>query len=383
MSIQAINSVNCHKVSKNTNFKSAYVTLSEKNLGRHIDENVVDKYNDYLYNIVKVQADRKFDKYADNTDFWVLAAGEGSRFRPVAQAFEKKTGVPANKISLPVKLEDGHDIHMLDWAMAMATPFADGKMISKIAKDKSGSFGDIVAHNKKVLENGGELRDTIVCCGDNVFGVKKGELNNFMVDLIENPDKQLGLVGVKKSPEVVAKRFGVLKTAPIEGREDVVSLTGFSEKPPLEEAKTYALADGNCIANTGMFIIKKEAMETLMSELEKNPDLIKKDDVEKYDFANAVKWVQKTFGPEASDVKLVDTWEDVGEPKALYSFYKQLQEGKFMGEFGQYGKVIQNSMLKNYSELGLLNLSNKYDSVYAATVEDVIKAEEVDGVRIL
>lgn len=383
MNVTGISNVNCHKV-RNTNFKSAYVTLSEKNLGEHINNNVVDKYNDYLYTIVKSQSDPKFENYKDNTDFWVLGAGAGSRFVPVADAYEHKTGIPANKISLPVKMTDGHNIHMLDWAMAMATPFADGKIESKIAKEKSGSFGDIYKHNREVLDRGGELKDTIVCCGDNVFGAKKGELDSFMVDIINDPTKQLGLVGVKKSPEVVAKRFGVLKTAPIEGKDDVVSLTGFSEKPPYEEALNYRLPDGNCIANTGMFIIKKEAMETLMNEIEKNPDLIKKDDVEKYDFANAVKWVQGRFGAEASDVKLVDTWEDVGEPKALYSFYNQIQDGEFLGEFSKYGKVIQNSMKKQYdSEKGLLNLSNTHKNIKEYTSEEIANAEVVDGVKIL
>ena len=388
MNINCISNVNadmnCRKINNNTSFKAAYVTLSEKNLGNEIKNNVVDPYNDYLYNIVRSQSKKEFNRMADSTDFWVLGAGAGSRFVPVAAAAEKQTGVKSNKISLGIPMRDGRDIHMLDWAMAMATPFANGRIETKIAKDKSGSFGDIIKHCQQVRAAGGKMKDTIVCCGDNVFGTKKNELNDFMKEVIDNPNKQLGVVGVKKPTEEVAGRFGVLKTEPIKGRSDVASLTGFAEKPPYEEAVKYALPDGNCVANTGMFVIKAGAMEALMDALEVNPDLIKKDDVERYDFANAVKWTQATFGPSASDVKMVDTWEDVGEPKALYRFYQEVQNGQFLGEFGKYGKNIQKSLQQQYdAELGYLNISNRHKNIGDYTIREISKSDTVDGVTIL
>ena len=360
------------KLNSTQDFGRAFVTLSKKNLGEHIANNIVTPFNNNLLKeTVQPNDSFVYDKYKDSVDFWALAAGSGSRFKPLADEFTKITGIPANKISLPIKMDDGKEIHMLDWAMATAAPFAkDNKIEYIIAENPSGSFGDIVAYNKKMMEMGADIKDTIVCCGDNVFDVKPRELDKFMLDTIRDSKKVMGLIGVEKTVDQVAGRFGVLSIAKDRNsvKDDIVSLMGFVEKPSMSEAKKLALPNGNCVANTGMFIIKKEAMKALMDEIAVNPDVIKKSDKEPYDFANACKWVQAKYGAGACDVKVVKGWEDVGEAPALYSFYNSIKQGHFLSELGKYGEMVKYSISKrfNYNEdtkKGELLLSDKWNSL--------------------
>jgi dTDP-glucose pyrophosphorylase len=359
-------------VNSSQDFGRAFVTLSKKNLGEHIANNIVTPFNNNLLKeTVQPNDSFLYDKYKDSVDFWALAAGSGSRFKPLADEFTKITGIPANKISLPIKMDDGKEIHMLDWAMATAAPFAkDNKIEYIIAENPSGSFGDIVAYNKKMMEIGADIKDTIVCCGDNVFDVKPRELDKFMLDTIRDPKKVMGLIGVEKTVDQVADRFGVLSVTQDRGsiKDDVVSLMGFVEKPPKKEAEKLTLPNGNCVANTGMFVIKKEAMKALMDEIAVNPNVIKKSDKEPYDFANACKWVQAKYGAGACDVKLVKNWEDIGESPALFTFYNQIKNGHYLSELGKYGQMVKDSISKrfNYNENtkhGEIVLTDKYNSL--------------------
>ena len=71
----------------------------------------------------------------------------------------------------------------------------------------------------------------------------------------------------------------------------------------------------------------------MLAELKKNPNLIAKNEKEKYDFANATKWARKINGTAASDVLMVKTWEDVGEPKAYQNWAKQMKAGHYLSNF--------------------------------------------------
>ena len=360
------------RLNASQNFGRAFVTLSKKNLGEHIANNIITPFNKNLLKLTEQPNDSfVYDKYKNNVDFWTLAAGPGSRFIPLANTFTKITGIPANKISLPIKMDDGKKIHMLDWAMATAAPFAkDNKIEYIIAEKPSGSFGDIVAYNKKIMEMGADIKDTIVCCGDNVFDVKPRELNKFMLDTIRDPKKVMGLVGVEKTPEEVAGCFTIFSLMPNREtkKDDIFSFSDFVEHPPFEQAKKLIIPNGNCVANTGMFMIKKEAMKALMDEIAINPDVIKKSDKEPYDFANACKWVQSKYGADACDVKVVKNWNDIGRPSELYSFYNKVKQGHFLSEFGKYGEMIKNSLSKrfNFDEKtgkGELLLSDRWNSL--------------------
>jgi len=396
MKINAVKAYDC-KPMKPT-FKSSYVTLSEKNLGQKIAQNVVDAFNTKilpeLQKTVSAEADALIkaagpgkiiqhkEDFRNNVNFFALAAGSGSRFRELAQ-----TVGDYNKISLPFKIDKNTNIHMLDFAMTMGKYFIGDEGVNKIiASQPSGSFGDIVAH----YQAGNPIKDTVVCCGDNVFGDKAFDMMRFFTEVINNPDKHVALVGVGRTPEEVAERFGVLQ---VEGslNNSVMKLKGFSEKPKLDIAQSLAV-DGKNIANTGLFYISKEAMEKLMSEINSGINNIKKNDIELYDFANAVKYVHSKlpewFGiesAEGADVKVVNKWEDVGEPVALYQFADDVKNGMYLHNFpAELAEKIQNSFRQRVhlvpsGEYSYINFS---DSLQISS-KQFSESKNIDGVNII
>ena len=394
MNIQSISAYDC--CPSKPAFKASYVTLSKQNLGEKISRNVVDSFNGKILpqlreSTVKeaqsvidaVGAGRVINKpadYQDKINFFALAAGSGSRFSELAQ-----TVGDYNKISLPFKINENLNLHMLDFAMAMGKFFVGKEGVNKIvAPEKSGSFGDIVKH----YQAGNPITDTVVCCGDNVFGDKAVDMMKFFTRVINDPNKHVALVGVARTPEEVAKRFGVLQ---VEGSlgDEALKLTGFSEKPPLEEAEQMAV-DGMNIANTGMFYISKEAMEKLMAEINSGVNNIKKNESEPYDFANAVKYVHKMlpewFGiksSEGADVKVVDKWEDIGEPKALYQFAEDVKNGQYLGNFT---KGLADDFQKAFTDRIHVKDAKPYiaftDSAKVSE-KQIADAKNVEGVSII
>jgi len=425
-------------------FGSGFVTLSVRNLGRQISDEIVDVFNKgvlqdlaktthksakkviksaqnelvkearlqalgakpkgilkkaiyfaksiafNLTNKSKITKElpiRKPEDLVNKVNFFALAAGSGSRFKELAETVGNY-----NKISIPFFIKDDKKFKMLDIPMAMGKFFVDKKKgyESIIAETKSGSLGDIV---KKYLA-GDEIKDTIVCCGDNVFGTKAEELTSFFTKVINDKNTHLALVGVERTPEEVAKRFGVLKPATTKAGKDIMQLAGFEEKPALEVAKQLATEDGKCYANTGMFYISKEAMKNLIDEIKSGVNNIKKADDEPYDFALATKYIHSKmkdwFGiaPEKGAViKTVKQWEDVGEPKAYYQFLKDVKNGTYLENFPKkYANEIKDAVARKTSLDGVndaILYSNKYNSIKDVPQEVIAKAPVIDGVKIV
>jgi len=387
-------------------FGAGFVTLSEKNLGPTIKEGIVDVFNkvilpdmrkaakveasEIIFNL-KPSATAKIqtsDDLVNKVNFFSLAAGSGSRFEKLA-----KTVGNFNKISLPLYMKDGKKFQMLDIPMAMGKHFLgkDGYQ-AMMAQKKSGSMGDII----KYYLNGGKIKDTIVCCGDNVFGVQAKELTSFFIKAINNEGTHLALVGVKRTPEEVAKRFGVLKVE--QGKnavKGVMNLAGFEEKPPLKVAKALATAEGDNIANTGMFYIGEEAMTKLVNEIKGGVNNIGKDAGEPYDFALATKYIHKQlpewFGVESTKgakVKIVDKWEDVGEPKAYYNFLKNAgKKGVYLENLPpKHAQEIQETIAKKTNLTGAypeILYSKNLDSLAEVPSNVRQKAKTVEGVKII
>lgn len=376
-------------------FKASYVALVQKNLGDAIKTDVVDTFNSkILPQIKKTQVSEAAAVIAtagagavisapqdlqDKVNFFALAGGSGSRFKELAQ-----TVGDYNKISTPFRVDDKTDVHMLDFAMAMSKFFIGDNVEPKVAAQPSGSFGDVVKHYLA----GNEIKDTVVCCGDNVFADSAQEMMPFFVRAINDPNKHLALVGVERRPDEVAERFGVLKVGRTD-ESDIFSLHGFEEKPKLPVAEAIAI-DGKNIANTGLFYVSKEAMGKLVEELQAGVNNIKKNDAEPYDFAHAVKYIhsktQDWFGidsSKASDVKVVNKWEDVGEPKALYSFANEVRHGSFLENFPKdFANQIQNAFIKRVH----LDAETPYILFTKSTdvSQDTIKnAKNIEGVNIV
>ncbi len=403
MEIQRVSTVS--KPVESPNFKAFYVTLSEKNLGKQIATNVVGTFNSKILpelrktqeaeaTAIIARANKetlardgfiggivtKAQDLIEKVDVFGLGAGSGSRFKELAQ-----TVGDYNKISLPFRFGKDKNIHMLDFALAMNKFFIGKEGVNKIiASQPSGSFGDIVQHYLA----GNPIKDIIVCCGDNVFGDKASDIMTFFTKTINNPNKHLGLVGVARTPEEVANRFGVLEVAQPRG-ENEFQLSGFSEKPPIEEAKKIAV-DGKNIANTGLFYISKEAMGNLINEIKSGVNNIKKNDTEIYDFANAVKYVHskmndwfKILPERGADVKVVNKWEDVGEPQALYSFATEVKNGEFLANFP---KEMANEIQTSFNKRVRLEENMPYinfSEVEEISADKIINAKDIEGVKII
>ena len=366
---------------KNQKFGNAYVTLSRPNLADVISE-TVDSYNrgDFvkMYDdsrksaqevIDRVNATLKnsngriqtVDDLVNKTDLYVLAGGSGSRFRPMAAAIAKLRGKGEqfNKISVPFELEEGQEpLTMLDIPMAMGRFFTPKSGYEKIIAEKpSGSFGDVIKNymiGSSLDYSARAPRDVVVCCGDNVFDIKSEKLLDYLVRTINNPDKQLGVVGVARTPEEVANRFGVLAVGEQNPETGLFPLNGFVEKPSLELAQSLTTPEGVSIANTGMFVIKKDSMKKLVDIIEHEKSVlggksfyIAKNEKELFDFANATKWTRNVNGSDASDVLMVKTWEDVGEPKAYQRWAEQLKDGHYLDNFTP---TRRNAILKATNE---------------------------------
>ena len=349
-------------------FKSVYVTTSTKNNGDYVEKEVIQPFReDFLPAIQEKEECKHFNKVKKGTDFYVLGAGKGSRFALLSET----QGDETNKISFAKPLVNGKNFHMLDVAMAMSVPFADEKGIQrKNAEVARGSFAEIYDNALKLREKGLPQNNVVVCCGDNMFHTDKPfELDYFVKNIIEDPTKQMGLIGVERDPEEVVNKFGCLKVVPTE-KDDIMLLDGFVEKPKtLEIAKKFETPNGTCVANTGMFVIKAEAMEWLMDEIEKDPMFIAKDEAEPYDFAAACTKVQEQYGADKCDVKLVQTWEDAGDPAALYRTILEYQKGNFLTNFAEEDKnIIQYSMNKNFDGKTLLASQNALD-IYGSAEE--------------
>lgn len=400
--MKGVHFMNIQKISVEPNtsvqpaFKSSFVTLSQKNLGEKIATNVVDTFNGKILPEIRTtqfqeasaiiertgvgSVIQKAKDFQEKVNFFTLAAGSGSRFKELAQ-----TVGDFNKISLPFKVGNNQDIHMLDFAMAMGKYFIGNEGVQTIvATTPSGSFGDIVQH----YLNGNPIKDTVVCCGDNVFGDKASEMMEFFTGTINNPNKHIALVGVGRTPEEVANRFGVLEC---EGNLDApaLKLKGFSEKPPIEEAERLAI-NGQNIANTGLFYLSKEAMTYLIDEIRGGVNNIKKSDSEPYDFANAVKYVHSQlpnwFGiasNEGADVKVVKKWEDVGEPQALYSFADEVKQGTFLANFPQRLAEQIQAAFKERIHLNSETPHIIFSDTASATPEKINNSKKVEGVHIV
>ncbi len=395
MNIQKISTQS--SVTQQPNFKAAFVTLSQKNLGQKIAADVVDTFNSTtLPKLQKAQSQeanailakigigpviKGATDFIDKVNCFILAAGSGSRFRELAQ-----TVGDYNKISLPFKHGNGEKVHMLDFALAMNKAFIGEEGIQKIiAQQPSGSFGDIVQYYLA----GNPIKDTVVCCGDNVFGDNAKDLTKFFVETINNPNKHVALIGVERTPEEVAKRFGVLT---VEGslEDGVLGLTGFSEKPELEVAEELAI-DGKNIANTGYFYLSKEVMEKLIDEINNNINNIKKSDSEPYDFALAVKYAHSKlndwFGVESkkgADVKVVKKWEDVGEPAALYNFAEEVKNGVYLENFPkETSKSIQKSFKERIHTNEPAMPYIAFTESAQPSIQQINDAKEVEGVKIV
>lgn len=346
-----------------TSFKALYATTSTKNFGDCVDNEVIKPFKSTSKQIADSPLAQEFVPYrygSDRIDAYVLMAGAGTRFANLAH----KISPQHTKISFgtPILNEEGaptnKKMHAADFQLAMASVFADEDGVQRINADTArGSFAEIMTNALKLRAEGKPQNNVLLMCGDNNFDINPDdpyELMRFITECVDNPDVKMALFGAEREPEEVVKKFGVLKVAPTE-QDDVLQLQGFVEKPAtVEIAKEFATPDGTCLANTGMVYYSKEAMEYIVDKVLEQPDFVAKNEKEPYDFAFASQRVLENY-PQGCVVKAVGTWEDMGEPKALYSTLDEIKDGCFIGALPKKTqKAIVNSLNQVYDGKSLL-----------------------------
>lgn len=395
MNSQRMNSNQVEQSQQNPSFKASIVLTAARTGGAKTVEKVVQPFNERLlplFNKTRFQEAAAVIAAAgassvisepkdlqEKVNFFALAGGAGKRFEKLAHTIGDYT-----KINLPFRVDEDTNIHMLDFAMANGKFFIGDNVESQVATVRLGTLGEIVDHYLK----GNEVKETIICCGDNVFADSAEEIMPFFVKAMNNPNTHLALVGVERTPEEVADNFGVLKVKKNDGG-NTYALQGFEEKPPKEVAEAMAI-DGKNIANTGLLYMSKEAMIKLLDEIKGGVNNIKKNDEEPYDFALACKYIHKQvpewFGldpDKASTVLCVKKWEDVGNPNAMYQFLNDVKGGTYLSNFPkEYAQKVQTA----FADRVHLDAQTPYILFTPTTdvsQEKIQNATSIEGVNIV
>ncbi len=358
-----------NSIQNQNSFKGVTVTTSTGNSGMAIGKNVIIPF-DNTARLISENSNGRYDDIKDKTEVFVLAAGKGKRCLPLSHC----QGSDVTKVYYGIPDVDrnyrptGEMNYVLDIPMAMASPFLDNDGLKwKNATKAQGSFAEVISFAKDLREKGLPQKNVIIMCGDNFFDSKvspgaskkeiedkKYEITDYLADVARDDSKILGLIGVKRTPEETANNYGCLKAIPT-SKDDICKLDGFTEKPKTAElARKFAMDDGNCIANTGSFIMKKEAMEWLLDRIEEDPMFIGKDENELYDFAAASTRVQEHFGADKCSIKLVQDWEDAGQPDTMASLTGEIAKGNYLNALPEdLKRSFQRSAANNYYNDGI------------------------------
>lgn len=468
----------------NVSFKAAYVPTTRRYAARKINAQVAEFNEKVLPQILpdakavanatirrvhkslgikRKQAQIKSARdFATKFDCFVLAGGPGNRFKPLSDPIGHINGEDLNKISTPFETQPGKPpFTMINPALAIEAIFAAGTkgrkrplkaataQGQKTAKAKSttkkaaddfgfqkytkskerGNFWHIVDHYMKHPK---QIKDVVIISGDNAFDVKAEEMLETIVRMKEEK-QHLTMFGVKKTPEEVAKKFGVIGVqTPHREAKDLMALTAFQEKPELDTARKMAeTSSGINIANTGSIVISKEAMTEIVKIARKEEAFRKKmareikkmgdkatpkmqelaDDgimgtfsrsqkrTDRFDFSTVQGWILKNMykkedihSGKGPIVQMLDSekWSDVGEPKAMFDMIQDVAEkGKFLQNFpkqmadGIRSAFQAKSHLADDGAQKALVVTNKYASLAEVPHDVMEKAPSVEGVKII
>ena len=452
---------NKNKSNNNIAFKAAYVPTTEKYAAEHINKHLAEFNNNMLAKILpdaiktadktikKVQAQLKIKDVkiknahdlATKYNCFVLAGGPGSRFKELSDSVGKINNEQYNKICVPfVTKKDTMPFTMIDPALTLKAVFAAGKKAgNKTGKDygyqpytiteERGNFWHIVKH---YMDPKNKIKDTVIISGDNAFDMKTEHMLETIVRMKEQ-GQHLAMFGVKKTPEEVQGKFGVLGVQQAaKPHKNIMALNAFAEKPSLAVAQLMAKSsDGMNIANTGALVISKEAMTEIVKIARKDEALKKRitkmiekkgekatpamknlletgnglmntfsrgtKETDRFDFSTVQSWILNNMytkdqimtghGPM---VQMIDSkkWSDVGEPKAMFEMIHDIaKKGKFLKNFSKDdAKEIQNAF-KNKAKLTGVNkaliVSARYENLKEVPKDLFLQTIPVEGVKII
>lgn len=368
-------------------FKAGFVTVSNENHGQQIKE-IVDSYN----RTEAPQIVQKYPELQDKINYFVVAGGKGTRLQSLTQL----TG-DYNKVCFPFPIDDKKSLTMLDFPLAMGKYFIDKNGYKVRENEPKGNIYGMINY---YLENPDDIKATVVSGADLIYDNTSEEISEFISTQVNNPDKHIAFIGTERTPEEVANKFGIFVIDKIPGRKDIVKLVDFKETPPLEEAKKYAVYNGNNIINTGLVYFSKPAMEKIMEkvreELQENGEVsfLKKNNEEIYNGAHAVEYILKNmdelFGSDAKnniDVKIIKHWEDVGIPKTYFRFLESTKNGLYTKNFSQdFAEKVKASTKKRVGTIDgkkYLLLSDNYESIQKMPKEAIKSAKTIEGINVV
>jgi hypothetical protein len=396
-------------------FKSAYMCLNHGIQNSNLvkiqkDFNLLEHpFNDhnkkevieYILKDAKKLSNATISKEEDlysKIDFFLALGGRGSRFNDLSRVLGDY-----NKLTFPFYLNNGQTMQMTNFPMSLCkhvVPDSGYKILMDKAQCPQGSLSGIINY---YLKHKNQIKDTLTIGGDNVLCINSKEAIRYLVNSINDKNINVALIGVRKAPEVIAGKSGVMKIEPTV-KNDIFKIASFYEKPPIEVANEYAkTTGGKNVVNTGFTYISKAAMTKIVDEIQKEikatgtSSIIKKptSDTEIYDGGEAVKLImaksEEWFGKKTQDiarVKLIDNWEDVGEPSKYYKFLNDMKTQNYMQNFSNdYASSVRESVQKKVklqpNGNGQIIISPKYDSFDSVPKSVIEKAPIIDGVKII
>jgi len=311
----------------NLSFQAGYVTTCKTSLSPIIKHDVVDTFN---AKNKPVQVDSTL---ANSVNYFVLAGGQGTRMTPYIKTVEPILG-EQNKTTLPFPIDNKTDLRVIDFPMYLGKDFLTRDGYRTIEHNTpNGNFSDIL---KFYIDNPKEVKDTLVCCGDNIYPLSNDELKN-IIKTAQSDGTKVMIFASKQMPEYAANKFGILKfNSPNPYRNDTLYLDRFDDMADVrtfyEQSNSYLTLDGFCLSYPGMFFIKKDVMNWLIDKVKANPKIIQKVHPTEltpcpeaqYDYIAALKLIKERMPSVNVLIKPVNCWQDVGTPDRYFNFLSSI-----------------------------------------------------------
>ena len=326
----------------NISFKSGYVTTNKSVLGHKVKNEIVKQFN----------CDDNFVPKKPEVNYFVLAGGKGSRFASYTKALEPLYG-EQNKITMHFPIENEEKIlpfRIIDFALEMGKEFLDKDKKYTCLENEipTGNMGDVIKFYQRHPES---IKPTIICCGDNIWGIPSSELKDTVDDALNN-NISLLLFGSKQKITDNNMGFGIIKfdSHDNNGIRKVLGLLDTSSPDIVKKYHDTCLTkDGYAISYPGMLYIDKENLRWILSRIESEPDFIRKDgnsNGEKYDYISAVKRIMNERPKSKIAVKPVSDWVDTGTPERYLDFLTSIKKENLINFDKEQAKIIINGLKK-------------------------------------
>lgn len=350
-------------------FTAGYVFVAQQNYGEKISDIVNDFNKKY---------EQPLENSNDKVNYFIGAAGAGTRLSGLTSLIGD-----CNKVCLPFPIAKDEFIHMCDFSLNLGKSLLDQNGYNIMETPVNGNFSGVIQHYRNHPE---DKRGVISIGADTAMDISHEKLKEFVDNNIKN-NTHLAMIATKKTYLDAANNFGVLDLGEKSDDGSYVMLN-FIEKPPIDIAKKYADKNGDCVVNTGLQYISREAIQHILDKLDEDYEkngkytVFAKNDKEIYDCAHMISYLRNNYeelfneDPKAKiKVVMVDDWEDVGIMSGFYRFIDELKDGKFLQNFSddvrQKTMRSAKSRLTEVDGIKYLNINENNENLTISKVDNI------------